>query len=70
MERSVPAATFSWLAGGVHVDVLLGVALLGLAYAGAWAGKGDRPSSRHFLCFDGALFTLVLTLNGSAPRPQ
>lgn len=55
---------FSWLGGGVHIDVLVGVALLGVAYVWAWARHGGRPSGGRFLCFYGALFTLVLTLNG------
>ena len=64
MERSTSAVAFSWLAGSVHVDVLLGIALLGLAYVWAWGRRGGRPAGGRFLSFFGALFTLVVTLNG------
>jgi len=46
------------------VEVLLGVALLGLTYAWAWTRQGGRPIGRCFVCFYGGLVTLALTLNG------
>jgi putative membrane protein len=64
VRESTPAVTLSWLGGGVHVDVLVGVALLGVAYVWAWLRHGGRPTGGPFLCFYGALFTLVVTLNG------
>jgi putative membrane protein len=64
VSGSTPAASFSWLGGSVHVEVLVGVALLGVAYVWAWFRHGGRPSGPRFLGFGGALFTLVLTLNG------
>jgi putative membrane protein len=48
----------------VHIEVLLGVTLLGLVYAWAWWRRGDRPSGVRFACFYGALLSLVMTLNG------
>jgi putative membrane protein len=50
--------------GGVHLEVLVGVALLGLAYAWAWWRRGERPSGPRFACFYGALLSLVVALNG------
>ena len=58
------APAFSWTTGSVHPEVLLGVALLGLVYALAWARRGTRPSGRCFAAFYGALAILVLALNG------
>jgi putative membrane protein len=54
----------SWVAGSVHVEVLLGVVLLGLAYAWAWAAHDGRPEARCFACFVAGLVMLALTLNG------
>jgi len=34
---------FRWTPGSIHPEVLLGVTLLGLAYAAAWARRGGRP---------------------------
>ncbi len=59
-----PAPPFSWLSGSVHVEVLLGIALLGLCYAGAWARHGGPPSGGRFASFYAALVALGLTLNG------
>jgi putative membrane protein len=58
------SASVSWVSGGVHLDVLLGVTLMGLAYAWAWARHRGRPSGPRFACFYGALLSLVVTLNG------
>ena len=44
MGESTPAVPLSWLGGGVHVDVLAGVALLGVAYVWAWLRHGGRPT--------------------------
>lgn len=46
------------------MEVLLGVALLGVAYAWAWTRQGGRPIGLSFACFYGGLVTLALTLNG------
>jgi putative membrane protein len=60
----MPAPPFAWLSGSVHVEVLLGIALLGLWYAGAWARHGGRPGGGRFASFYAALVALGLTLNG------
>jgi putative membrane protein len=63
VSDSTPAVDFSGL-GGVHVDMLVGVTLLGVAYVWRWVRHGGRPAGTRFLCFYGALLSLVLTLNG------
>jgi putative membrane protein len=55
---------FSWTSGSVHLEVLLGVALLGLAYAWAWVAHEGRPDGPRFAGFFAGLVTLVLALNG------
>jgi putative membrane protein len=57
-------AAFAWTAGSVHPEVLLGVTLLGLGYALAWARHGGRPPGRSFARFYGGLAILALALNG------
>jgi putative membrane protein len=57
-------ASFSWASGSVHLDVLLGVALVGVAYVGAWMRHRERPSGGRLACFYGGLLILALTLNG------
>ncbi|MGH7279007.1 MAG: cytochrome c oxidase assembly protein [Candidatus Rokuibacteriota bacterium] len=55
---------FSWTAGGVHPDVLVGVGLLAGAYVGACLARGrpvDRPRAGAFL---GGLVAVALALNG------
>jgi putative membrane protein len=44
--------------------VILALALLGLAYAVAWARRGGRPDGGRFACFFAALAALGLALNG------
>jgi putative membrane protein len=55
---------FSWTSGSVHLEVLLGVVLLGLAYAWAWVAHDGRPEGPRFAGFFAGLVTLVLALNG------
>src|SRR5262245_10502748 len=55
---------FRWTPGSIHPEVLLGVALLGLAYAMAWARGGGRAEGGRIACFYGGLVALLLTLNG------
>jgi putative membrane protein len=54
---------FSWTSGELHGDVLLGVGLLALAYAVAWAGAPHRrgPDAARFFA---GLGVLLLALNG------
>lgn len=54
----------SWFSGSVHVEVLLGIALLGLAYAMAWVRHPGPPSGGRFASFYAGLVILGLTLNG------
>ena len=60
----VPPPPFSWATGSVHVEVLLGIAVLGVAYAAAWARHGRRPAGGRVACFYAGLVGLALTLNG------
>lgn len=70
---------FSWTSGSIHLDVIVGVGLLGGAYLGAWAtlwvrtGGRDRPGNppgrpsterSRALLFFGGLLALVAALNG------
>ena len=55
---------FSWTSGSVHLEVLLGAAALGLAYAVAWARHGVRPVGGRIACFYAGLAALALSLNG------
>jgi putative membrane protein len=48
----------------VHVEVLLGIVLLGLAYAWAWVAHDGRPEAPCFACFFAGLVALALALNG------
>src|SRR5881392_2396764 len=54
---------FAWTAGEIHPDVLVGVGLLAMAYAVAWA-RGPRGSRRQPLVFLGGLGALLAALNG------
>jgi putative membrane protein len=54
---------FVWTAGEIHADVVLGVGLLALAYAIAWA-RGPRTGLRFPAPFMAALVVLLAALNG------
>lgn len=58
------APAFRWTSGSIHVEVLLGVALLGLVYAAAWARRRGQPERARIACFYAGLVALLLTLNG------
>ena len=59
-----PPGPFAWTVGSVHLEVLLAVAVLGGAYAGAWARHGGRPAGGRVAAFYAGLGALALTLNG------
>lgn len=58
------STTFSWTSGSVHLDVLLGLALLGVVYAWGWTRRPGKPSARRIGCFFAGLVSLALALNG------
>ena len=61
-----PAAPppFVWTSGEVHPEVLLGVALLGAAYAWAWRARRAPVPPRSAAAFASGLVLLVAALNG------
>jgi putative membrane protein len=61
---STAPSSFSWVSGSVHLDVLLGVALVGVVYAWEWWRHPGRPTGGRFACFYGGLLILILALNG------
>jgi putative membrane protein len=55
---------FSWSSGSIHLDVIVGVGLLGGAYLGAWFSQPRAMRARPVLLFCGGLVALVGALNG------
>lgn len=55
---------FSWISGEVHPEVLLGVALLGAAYAWAWRARGGPEAPASAVAFTAGLGLLLVALNG------
>jgi len=55
---------FSWTNGSIHLDVIVGVGLLGGAYLGAWLSQPRGMRARPVLLFCGGLAALVAALNG------
>jgi putative membrane protein len=55
---------FSWSNGSIHLDVIVGVGLLGGAYLGAWLSQPRAMRARPVLLFCGGLVALVGALNG------
>jgi putative membrane protein len=53
---------FSWTAGELHAEVLLGASLLGAIYV--WARRGERGRRWQTAWFLGGLLALVAALNG------
>src|SRR5262245_39297331 len=58
------APPFSWVWGSVHVEVLVGVTLVGLAYATAWVRGAGPPDRGRVACFFAGLVALAIALNG------
>lgn len=59
--------TFAWTAGAIHLEVVLGLALLAGVYAWAWRARrrrGGARSAHHPLLFGAGLGTLAVALNG------
>jgi putative membrane protein len=56
--------TFSWTSGGLHLEVVLGVILLGAAYARAWRARPGPSSPGSAAAFGGGLLLLLAALNG------
>src|SRR5438552_16070219 len=54
---------FAWTSGEIHADVLLGVGLVGAAYALAWA-RGPRVGATRPVAFLAGLGALLAALNG------
>jgi putative membrane protein len=54
---------FVWTSGEIHADVVLGVGLLALAYALAWA-RGPRTALGMAGLFMASLLVLLVALNG------
>ena len=54
---------FAWTSGEVHAEVVLGVGLLALAYAVAWA-RGPRAGFREPALVLASLLVLLVALNG------
>src|SRR5918996_1749046 len=58
------ASPWSWTAGSIHPEVVLGTALLAVVWAWAWRASRRRPWPDQAARFIGALAALLLALNG------
>ena len=50
--------------GGIHLEVVIGAALLAGAYVAAWRASGERWRPARAAAFGGALVALIAALNG------
>lgn len=50
--------------GGIHLEVVIGAALLAGVYVAAWRAAGERWRPARAAAFGGALVALVVALNG------
>jgi putative membrane protein len=52
------------MSSGIHLDVVAGTGLLAGAWTGAWLARGERPRRGEIAALTGALFALLVVLNG------
>jgi len=57
-------ATFSWMSGTVHPEVVLGIAALGAAWLGAHIARGEPMPRGRAVAFASGLATFVFALSG------
>ncbi len=55
---------WSWTAGSIHPEVVLGCGVPAAAWAWAWHARGRRPPPGQAVRFLGGLLALLLALNG------
>lgn len=59
-----PEPAVAWTGGGVHPEVLVGVALVALAYLAAWRLRGERLDRGRAVAFFAGLAVVVGATNG------
>ncbi len=52
------------MSGAIHVEVVIGAALLAVAYGAAWRASGKRVQPARATAFGAALVSLIAALNG------
>lgn len=57
-------ATFSWTAGSVHPEVILGTLAVGAAWMAAWVVRGEAVPRGRAVSFFAGLATFLFALNG------